>query len=57
MEEETSPVLIVEAQRAKMTVCKPKQYSLGGTKVEFPPTLKPYPSQLTCMAKVLNSAF
>lgn len=41
-----------EPLKAKMTVCKPKQYILGGTKVEFPPSLKPYPSQLTCMAKV-----
>jgi hypothetical protein len=31
---------------------KARIFNLGGIKVEFPPELKPYPSQLSLMAKV-----
>ncbi|XP_059479743.1 Fanconi anemia group J protein homolog isoform X2 [Neocloeon triangulifer] len=34
----------------------PRKYTLGGTKVEFPYSLKPYPSQLTCMSKAVTGA-
>ncbi|XP_065337159.1 Fanconi anemia group J protein homolog isoform X2 [Cloeon dipterum] len=41
---------------SSINVFKPRKFTLGGTKVEFPYALKPYPSQLTCMAKAVTGA-